>query len=444
MPKEGKIQLKTSRLKSIPFNSYDDFTFIVNGEQFKTNRLFADLISPKISQIHFTDPTKDSFIINTISKGDFSIILNLINFEEKKFNETEIEFITEIIELLGEGSINISIKPKNTKITTSNVFKLLHKHQSNPEIYSKSISKEIEFISLNFYEFCEENFKEISKLDINTIIEIINNSKIQINDEDQLLSFINKLYSNDERYSILYEYVYFKNASQTAMNEFIDVFNINDLTNETWISLSNRLRSEIKIKEVQKKDKQKNRYKQAKHIQNKQKGIQFLYESNKNFDGIFNYLRKNCNGNINEVLTITASSIYNVTSRPQNVILFENADKIFYSDEKKNNWLSFEFKKHQIIPTNYTIKSYDTPRTMKNWVIEVSNDTSNWIIIDQRTNCSDVKERGKVHTFQISNKINEPFRFIRLRHTGFNWNNDYFFTLDSFELYGTLIESTIQ
>ena len=66
------IQLQTASILHVPFSKYGkDFTFIVNGEEFHTSQIIADILSPKISQMRITDPTLLVFSINTHSKGDF-------------------------------------------------------------------------------------------------------------------------------------------------------------------------------------------------------------------------------------------------------------------------------------------------------------------------------------------------------------------------------------
>ena len=58
--------LNIDNFKSIPFDKYENnFTFIVNGNEWKTNRLIADLLSPIIRKYHYQDQTIDQFVINT-------------------------------------------------------------------------------------------------------------------------------------------------------------------------------------------------------------------------------------------------------------------------------------------------------------------------------------------------------------------------------------------
>ena len=108
-----------------------------------------------------------------------------------------------------------------------------------------------------------------------------------------------------------------------------------------------------------------------------------------------------------------------------------------------NSWMCFEFKKHQIIPSNYTIRSYNSANHnhLKNWVFEGSTDNNNWIILDQQENNSFLNGSSLVHSFQISNKNldQQSFKYLRIRQTGQNWINQNYLMMNSIEFYGKLI-----
>lgn len=54
-----KIKLHTGCSINIPFQNYEkDFSFIVNGKEFKTTKFIADMLSPKISKYHLNDSRK--------------------------------------------------------------------------------------------------------------------------------------------------------------------------------------------------------------------------------------------------------------------------------------------------------------------------------------------------------------------------------------------------
>lgn len=102
MTEKNTIQLKIESIKEVPFNTYiNDFTFVVNGEEFLTSRIFSDLLSSNICRIHQIDPTFDRMIINTKHCGDFNKFLELYKFETKTVESKDKIFYEEIIRELG-------------------------------------------------------------------------------------------------------------------------------------------------------------------------------------------------------------------------------------------------------------------------------------------------------------------------------------------------------
>lgn len=317
-------------------------------------------------------------------------------------------------------------------ITVKNVLSLLKNHTKYPKFYSKRLPQEIEFVSSHFSELCEERREELKNLDIEILQEIINHDHLRIKDEDQLLKFINELYSKDVKYSILYEYVYFVNVTSNMMNEFIEIFDINDISNQLWHQISTRL-----TKEISTKDDNKERYENK----NISRSISFPMTNDQSFSGIINYLKKQTNNNIENKIEFSSSSSYNNARIPIKVTEFENKDSYFYSNNEPNSWISFHFKNHQIIPTNYTIGTYgnDGNPHPKSWVIECSNDSQSWEIIDQQNECPYLQKGWIVHTFNINKSNSKSYQYIRMRLTGKTKRNDDRLLIDSFEIYGTLI-----
>lgn len=93
MTEKTKIQLNPNRISQIPLHTYEcDFMFVVNDEIFKTSKIISDLISPIICQQHINDATTDTFTIHTVNQGDFSHVLNLVNFQPNSIPDSEIPF----------------------------------------------------------------------------------------------------------------------------------------------------------------------------------------------------------------------------------------------------------------------------------------------------------------------------------------------------------------
>ncbi|KAK8841178.1 hypothetical protein M9Y10_027380 [Tritrichomonas musculus] len=248
MRKGMQVQLKTSSILTVPIQNYvEDFTFIVNDKEFKTTKLVSDLLSPIICKIHTNDPTIDRFTFNTRQQGDFSHFIKLANFESTTFSKDDIPFLSEVIETLGNKSIELDYE-EEFEITNDNVLSLLQQHEKFPIFYCNHLLREIDFTSSHFFELCENQEEELRKLTIDTIIKILNNDQLRLKSEDQLLKFINELYSNNSEYTILYETVLFTNVSSEAMKEFVYTYNPSEMSLGTWKELSKRLCEEVQRK----------------------------------------------------------------------------------------------------------------------------------------------------------------------------------------------------
>lgn len=74
--------------------------------------------------------------------------------------------------------------------------------------------------------FDEINKEEMKTLDLEILEEIIRNSSLQLEEEDSLIEYVLDLYKSDSKYSILYEYVEFKNVKVEYLKKFIEEFDI--------------------------------------------------------------------------------------------------------------------------------------------------------------------------------------------------------------------------
>lgn len=437
MSEENKIQLLPSRIINVPLQEYENnFTFIVNGRKFKTSRIIADILSPKICHNHLIDELLDEFVINTRYEGDFSHILQLIDFKENNIIDDELPFISEVLEILNNESIKC-IQTNNTiEITNDNVFSLIHEHEKYPFFYSEKISKEVEFIASHFYEIYKTHKNELLQLTNELLLKIVSNSRLQIYSEDQLLDFINECYILDTSNYNLYEYVYFINASSDSIKKFILNFNYNDMTHSIWQKISYRLQQEIPDL--------KSEEELGIDINSRYREISFPFSIENEFSGIIKYLRNQSNDQIDQVVKITSSSIYNddTNYKPSNVVFFDDQNSFFCTKNEKNSWICFEFKNNSIIPTHYSIKSVKWKQSdtyPKSWVIQGSNDNESWMNLDEEKNSSELNHPLAVHTFKNNMIRNRMFKYIRILSTGPDWLGSNFLGLNSFEIYGKLI-----
>ena len=210
---------------------------------------------------------------------------------------------------------------------------------------------------------------------------------------------------------------------------FLNIFDINNLTQQIWQSISTRLT----LKNFDKKT-LKNRY-----FKNGQNQIKIEYV-NKDFEGIFNYFRNY--SVINDEVKITSSS---VSQGIMTNLLENNPNKFFSTKNEKNSWVCIEFINNKIIPSSYQLRSNNWSNEyashLRSWVFEGKNDDSeNWEILDEKIGCHILKGPLYAHNFDVQNKGNKAFKYLRIRQTSQSWgSSNYHLCLNCVEIYGQLI-----
>lgn len=436
---QSKVRLNLSALLSIPFEVYpNDFSFIVNQEEFKTSHLISELLSPKICRMRSNDPTINSFLIDTESQGDFGEILDLISFNEKEITSNELPFLIEVLDNLENENITLISDDQNCELTKDNIFTFIKIHEKHQRLYKKSYQREIEFISSHFYELAPEQEEELMALNESTIKSILEHDKLNLLNEDQLLRFLNHIYEREPTYGYFYENVIFSNVSKDSICEFLDIFQIDDLTKTVWSSISNRLKQSIKLSA---NEFESSRYRFNTCISG---SSLFLYDRKNEFSGIINFLKSKSEGNIDKEITITAAPLHTSyeTDKPRIVTEFEeHNNKSYISTNSENSFICFKFNKCQVNLTNYTIRARKLYNCCypRSWIVEGSNDNNQWDPLDERINCNIFNQNHIVHTFDIQNQNRFYYQFIRIRQIGPNSDGNHHFIINAFEMYGHII-----
>ena len=162
--------------------------------------------------------------------------------------------------------------------------------------------------------------------------------------------------------------------------------------------------------------------------------------------GIINHLTKESGGNVcdNKTVIVTSSPVCG-SYHPKYAVEFDNFNgsnnyKFFHSNHNdKNSWLEYDFVKRKVNPTGYSIRTrggYDEYHP-RNWVIEGSNNKSNWTILDTCTNKNCLTGLGVTHYFAIK-KQKESYKFLRIRNIGINSKGSYGILLSALEFFGSL------
>ena len=202
-------------LKTLSYQN--DFTFVFHNQEYVTNKLVADLLSPAIAQIHQFDPTYDTFTFKNDDLNaelfDFNKILGLVDNQTYTIaTNDELKIFKDIFsELKNEDSFALYPIFEN-EITYDNVFERIKLKQGFSP--SSNINEELEFISKNFFKF--SLLDEVKSFSLEIIESILFSENLVIYNEDSVFNFITS-YSIEK--AILHE----KESLDNDKNSFIQL-----------------------------------------------------------------------------------------------------------------------------------------------------------------------------------------------------------------------------
>lgn len=446
------IKLEERSILHVPIEHYErDFKFVINQQTFQTSRLFADLISPKISRYHLIDSTIDEYVINTKLQGNFEHIMNIQKFNEEKIDDDELEFIIEIMNDLEIKREDITIrisdetteKSNTSSSTITQVIQNLSKRQSYRYFYAKEIEEDLEFISQHFYEMTEEDRLVIQSLEYSFIDNVLKSEKLTLENEDELVKMINELYLKDNKFSELYSYVDFKNVTREGMKEYLSIISFCDITFETWKPLSERLSCEIINENDQSGNENENersihRYmnQKSQKMKNQRKPIQTIFYSNHAFEGIIKYLSQRTS--IKDEINVSSSS-KGCDTDIWTIFNYDGAKRQFWTCSEENSCICIEFKNHEIKPSHYSIRAGYDKYNPRSFVLEGRlNEESEWTIINEQKEKKFFKNELSYRTFTIEKDKQQLFKYFRLRLTGNNFSGSYELQINSIEIFGEI------
>ena len=164
---------------------------------------------------------------------------------------------------------------------------------------------------------------------------------------------------------------------------------------------------------------------------------EFVCSKEKPLDGIIAHLTRECGGNVHEkgAIEVIASSVHNSYKAKSVVDL--GSRSCFISNDEPDQWIGFDFNEQRVTPKRYSMRTglYSHPRC---WDLEVSNDGSEWEVVDRRELKEYLKGEYVTHNFTISAPPLGNFRFVRLRQTGENFGGQNCLDISSLEIFGTL------
>lgn len=139
------------------------------------------------------------------------------------------------------------------------------------------------------------------------------------------------------------------------------------------------------------------------------------------------------------IIEVRASSVTS-DSAPPGALLARQLLR-FTTKPEKQSWVSFDFGKHVIRPSHYTLRHYASwdVEALRNWVFEGSVNGKTWTLLRQHTKDQALSGKSDTHTWALSGpNAQKAYRYFRVRQTGLNSNGHYYLALSGFEIYGLL------
>ena len=179
------------------------------------------------------------------------------------------------------------------------------------------------------------------------------------------------------------------------------------------------------------------------------------YKKGTKFEGILKHLTRLNGANIhdNKTIKITTNSLHKDDVHfffknkkfyhPKNIVDFEN-DNEYKSNDIGGAIVCFDFKDKFIQLSKYEIQTSMKEKStshLKNWVIEVSKDGTNWQEIDRRKNDESLNGPKKSNVFDVQNPSNDFYRYLRIRQIGtshYNSGNYNIFCISRMDFYGVI------
>ena len=440
----NELTLTCKGMSSVNWDCSDaDFEFLFGEDKVcRVHSVLAEFLSPKVARLRKCDPLcnvytfKDSELFSVFER----LVLSLRSGEALRVEKSNFAALLSLSQEL-ENSELLSSLPGIIKVESLSLEEAILLLRVGIDLgFSGRFGNLRDYVASRFHEIEEEI---LDNLDIETAQILLSSPSLQIEDEDSLYDFVRSRAESDLSFTSLFELVYFEYLSVDRIENFASFVSENLLENINsgiWRQICRRLILETKPNEKNphvSKDKQDTGKKMTKP------GIEFVYDSSKQLEGIIAHLTKQCGGNVHDkgIVNATASSV-NGACEPKHAADLGTTPVYQSRRDQEGAWICYEFKERRVIPTSYSVKTYSSTANPKSWVIEVSNDgtQNSWTEIDRRENNNDLKNPNVIANFKISRVPSDGFRFFRLRQIGKDHADMNYLTIRALEIFGTLFK----
>ena len=295
-------------------------------------------------------------------------------------------------------------------------------------------SSEISFLSSHFYEIDSSSLVIVG---VNDVERILCDSQLKLKDENSLVDFIVQHCDEYEAYYCLFRYVELQYLDDCHLNVYLNRVYPEHLDEGIWSCICHCLRGQFESKSLP-VSLRGNRFAKSAPC-----GETYSFVEGSPFKGIMPHLREECGGNIHEKGVVTITESRHERNQPCQVTDYDWSD-YWHTSNSPNSWICFDFEEKRVELTGYSLKSMPAISYCSHpiqWVIEGSNDGSNWREVDRR-NTQDLNGKSIVKTYFCEDTKSERFRFIKLRQTGKDAQGYNYLALSGIEFFGTLFRDS--
>lgn len=408
-----EFSLGFSGLKRINYSAHDnDFTFKFNNVELECPLFIAELISNKVVKNLRKELTINHIDIDLDIENDrtLSRLRNLFLGGKENIENDDDELLNVLFAIGNEDIFDIY----KSNFSTNNVLKILKYKDMNYLDYQE----EIEFIASNFEVMKDKDIPD------KYIPDILDSPRIKVDCEETILSFVSSKIATDRNNISLIKYIkceYLDNEEFQVYLSLIDSISSYEVIGTLWPYIRKRFDPVPQTNQE--------RHSGIKHIK---------YFNGKRFNGIIDYLGRQCKGNaINKgVIAANASSLYGDCSLES----IAQDEGQYVSLNQPNSWIKLDFKDRRINVNAYSLKSNSKEWSsfIRSWKLEGSNDDANWEIIDNREECRQMNGALNEETF-MCNASNKFYKFIKITSTGKSWaDNNFYLLIRRIEFFGSL------
>lgn len=379
--------------------SKPNFLFVVGGNEYPCQSFFADFISPRIAQIHLTDPLYDKFVIRTEDEDkNFQLIIDLMHGIPIHPTSSQCAFIRKMAAKLRNEELFVAFSKQDTgeEKGSLELFNLINQKYKLDMDYTE----EANLIAEDIHNINKSNFTDMP---VEMILKIISSPKLLLDSEDELFQLVSFLMEKDpDVYSPLLNHIVIDNLSPEAMSNFLTKIPPQYISQIVWNGVKSRLQYNVEpISEISRF------HKLVTHCP-------FAGDA---FQGIAAMLHGRLGENpTGKFFRATTRGQYNQTLPDVLFSLHRNSTWGLY--ERENNFLQLDFMRGLVALSAYSFRGgsnahWDNPQS---WVMETSMDGVAWTTVDERKNNTEMGGNETFHTWTLSQPA-APARFLRWRLT---------------------------